>query len=106
MFLGMWADGGLVLLATFVGLLTVGIVAGVRAPLDSTGRLLLMSLWTITFLFSMFAHSLHLTRDGQVLLLLLFCLPAVPLFRREPRRALVSRAPRPAGAAVEIDLRA
>jgi O-antigen ligase len=83
-YLGVWADGGLVMMASFVGLVAIGIAAGIRAPRDSTGRVTLMCLWLNALVFSMFAHSLQLTRDGQVLLLLVFSLPAVPLFQREP----------------------
>lgn len=81
-FMGLWADGGFVILASFLCLAAVGTNGGIHAPLSVTGRVTLVSLSLNAIVFSLFAHSLQLTRDGQVLLLLVFSLPTLMVFRR------------------------
>lgn len=81
MFLGVWADAGLPGLISYLALLTLGIIAAIRADLGPLERTAVLCIWNILFVFNMFLEALHFGMHSVSLYLLAFMLPALPIFQ-------------------------
>lgn len=81
MYLGIWADTGLLGLISYIAILIVAGFAAFKARLSALDRVAFQSFWMILLVFSMFLHGLNYSKHGLVMYLLVFMLPALPIFQ-------------------------